>query len=81
MKNGELLAKRDGELDVDYVAGVPDSGIAHALGYAKPLESSLFETFNKIHTYMAEKFHAAESESEKTHCQDEAGPCIPDNKG
>lgn len=33
-RNGGLLAKRDEHLDVDYVAGVPDSGIAHALGYA-----------------------------------------------
>ncbi|MCR4668868.1 MAG: amidophosphoribosyltransferase, partial [Clostridia bacterium] len=33
-KNGELMAEADGPLDVDYVAGVPDSGIAHALGYA-----------------------------------------------
>ena len=33
-RNGELLAQRDGDLDVDYVAGVPDSGTAHALGYA-----------------------------------------------
>ena len=33
-RNGELLAERDGDLDVDYVAGVPDSGVAHALGYA-----------------------------------------------
>jgi len=33
-QNGGLLAKRDEDLDVDYVAGVPDSGIAHALGYA-----------------------------------------------
>ena len=35
-RNGELLAQREGEkdLDVDYVAGVPDSGVAHALGYA-----------------------------------------------
>lgn len=33
-RNGALLAKRDGRVDVDYVAGVPDSGIAHALGYA-----------------------------------------------
>jgi amidophosphoribosyltransferase len=30
---GELLAKRD-LVDVDIVAGVPDSGIAHAIGYA-----------------------------------------------
>lgn len=33
-KNGALLANMDGEMDVDYVAGVPDSGVAHALGYA-----------------------------------------------
>lgn len=37
-KNGGLLSERDkGEIspaDVDYVAGVPDSGIAHALGYS-----------------------------------------------
>lgn len=33
-RNGGLLAKRDEDLEVDYVAGVPDSGIAHALGYA-----------------------------------------------
>ena len=32
--NGGLLAEKDGDLDVDYVAGVPDSGVAHALGYA-----------------------------------------------
>ena len=33
-RNGELLAEQDEDLDVDYVAGVPDSGTAHALGYA-----------------------------------------------
>ena len=33
-KNGQLMAERDGDMDVDYVSGVPDSGIAHALGYA-----------------------------------------------
>lgn len=32
--NGASMAERDGPLDVDYVAGVPDSGTAHALGYA-----------------------------------------------
>ncbi len=32
-KCGELLAKRD-DARPDYVAGVPDSGIAHAVGYA-----------------------------------------------
>ena len=37
-RNGELLAKIDQERglaqDVNYVAGVPDSGIPHAIGYA-----------------------------------------------
>jgi len=32
-KCGELLAKND-NVDVDIVAGVPDSGIAHAIGYS-----------------------------------------------
>ena len=37
-RNGEILADADRERgiaqDVDYVAGVPDSGIPHAIGYA-----------------------------------------------
>jgi len=31
---GAKLAQRDGDLDADSVAGVPDSGLAHAIGYA-----------------------------------------------
>ena len=33
-KCGRLMAKRDDIKDVDLVAGVPDSGIAHAVGYS-----------------------------------------------
>lgn len=34
-RNGRLMAEKLGDLpDVDYVAGVPDSGVAHALGFA-----------------------------------------------
>ena len=37
-RNGHILARRDRELGltegVDYVAGVPDSGVPHAVGYA-----------------------------------------------
>lgn len=33
-RNGASIASLDGKMDVDYVAGVPDSGTAHALGYA-----------------------------------------------
>jgi amidophosphoribosyltransferase len=31
---GRYLAKRDQDIDVDVVSGVPDSGFAHGLGYA-----------------------------------------------
>ena len=31
---GRCLAKRDRDIDVDLVSGVPDSGFAHGLGYA-----------------------------------------------
>ncbi|MFH0731919.1 MAG: amidophosphoribosyltransferase [Candidatus Omnitrophota bacterium] len=31
---GRCLAKRDKDIEVDVVSGVPDSGIAHAIGYA-----------------------------------------------
>lgn len=33
-RNGRLLAKRDKVKDIDCVAGIPDSGSAHALGYS-----------------------------------------------
>lgn len=33
-KCGELLSKRDNAVHPDIVAGVPDSGLAHAIGYA-----------------------------------------------
>ena len=33
-KCGRYLAKRDKDIDVDLVSGVPDSGLAHGLGYA-----------------------------------------------
>ncbi len=31
---GRALARKDRDIDADYVAGVPDSGTSHALGYA-----------------------------------------------
>jgi amidophosphoribosyltransferase len=34
-KCGRALAKRDKDIEVDLVSGVPDSGIAHAIGYAQ----------------------------------------------
>jgi len=31
---GRALARRDADIEVDVVSGVPDSGVAHAIGYA-----------------------------------------------
>jgi amidophosphoribosyltransferase len=43
--SGRLLAKKDKDIEVDIVAGVPDSGTGHALGYAiesgKPYKRAL----------------------------------------
>jgi amidophosphoribosyltransferase len=42
---GKALAGHDGDIDVDLVSGIPDSGVGHALGYAmgsgKPLRRPL----------------------------------------
>ena len=42
---GKALAKRDKDVEVDVVAGIPDSGMGHAIGYAmgsgKPLRRPL----------------------------------------
>ncbi len=42
---GKYLAQKDGDIEIDLVSGIPDSGVAHALGYAmesgKPLRRAL----------------------------------------
>lgn len=49
--NGRLLAQYDREtgksFDIDYVAGVPDSGIPHAMGYANECEIDYARPFIK----------------------------------
>ena len=50
-RNGEIMAREDmrhGELpDVDYVAGVPDSGVPHAIGYANESHAKFARPFVK----------------------------------
>ncbi|MEE1314877.1 MAG: amidophosphoribosyltransferase, partial [Faecalimonas sp.] len=47
-KCGSMLAERDkGNVNVDVVAGVPDSGIAHAIGYANASGASYVRPFIK----------------------------------
>lgn len=33
-RSGRALARRDGDIEIDVVAGIPDSGTSHAIGYA-----------------------------------------------
>jgi amidophosphoribosyltransferase len=44
---GAYLAKQDGDLHLDAVAGVPDSGIAHAIGYANASGAKFARPFIK----------------------------------
>jgi len=50
-KNGEIMARTDRERglaqDVDYVAGIPDSGIPHAIGYANESHAPFARPFVK----------------------------------
>ncbi len=47
-ENGRLLAKRDGDLtNIDGVAGIPDSGIGHAIGYSNGLQIPYMRPFVK----------------------------------
>ncbi len=50
-RNGEIMARHDAERglaqDVDYVCGVPDSGIPHAIGYANAGNSPFARPFVK----------------------------------
>lgn len=50
-RNGEIMARHDAERglaqDVDYVCGVPDSGIPHAIGYANAVHSPFARPFVK----------------------------------
>ena len=51
MRNGEIMAAREAEHgsmpDVDYVAGVPDSGVPHAIGYANQSHKTFARPFIK----------------------------------
>ena len=44
---GQILAKRDAQVEVDSVAGVPDSGTAHAVGYANEKQIPFSRPFIK----------------------------------
>jgi len=68
---GALLARRD-NVSPDNVAGVPDSGTAHAVGYSNESGIPFFQAAYKIYAYLAPFFYAHHSEQEESDRQDEA---------
>ena len=59
-RNGEIMAKRDAEVgnakDVDYVGGVPDSGVPHAIGYTNASHIPFARAFIKYTPTWARSF-------------------------
>ena len=59
-RNGEIMAKADMENgtmpDVDYVAGIPDSGVPHAIGYANHSPKPFARPFVKYTPAWARSF-------------------------
>jgi len=62
---GEALALRDKGIDVDAVAGVPDSGTAHALGYAVKADIPYRRSYVKYTPTWARSFISINKEREQ----------------
>ena len=65
-RNGESMARREAEMstmpDVDYVAGVPDSGVPHAIGYANASHKPFARPFIKYTPTWARSFTPSNQE-------------------
>ena len=65
-KNGEIMARNEIENgtmpDVDYVAGVPDSGVPHAIGYANYSHKTFARPFVKYTPTWARSFTPSNQE-------------------
>ena len=65
-KNGEIMARNEAQQgilpDVDYVAGVPDSGVPHAVGYANQSGKTFSRPFIKYTPTWARSFTPSNQE-------------------
>ena len=65
-RNGEIMAQKEEENgtmpDVDYVAGVPDSGVPHAIGYANHSHRAFARPFVKYTPTWARSFTPSNQE-------------------
>ena len=71
---GRYLARRDTDIDVDVVSGVPDSGLAHGLGYAMESGKPFRRPLVKYNPRLRTQLHAALPENPRPHRQDETDP-------
>ena len=70
---GAALARRD-DVEADFVCGIPDSGVGHAIGYGNEKRIPYKATIFKIYSYLATKFYATEPGSARPGCKNEAYP-------
>ncbi|MBO5324041.1 MAG: amidophosphoribosyltransferase [Oscillospiraceae bacterium] len=65
-RNGEIMARNEKEAgimpDVDYIAGVPDSGLPHAIGYANASHAPFARPFIKYTPTWARSFTPSNQE-------------------
>ena len=65
-RNGEIMARKETEQgtmpDVDYIAGVPDSGVPHAIGYANASHAPFARPFIKYTPTWARSFTPSNQE-------------------
>ena len=81
-KCGDMLAERDfGEVKPDIVAGVPDSGIAHAIGSCETAPECRLPARLLNTPYLAAFLYANPAEPEKSDRQNEADPCSQTDQG
>lgn len=65
-RNGEIMARQEAQTgimpDVDYIAGVPDSGVPHAIGYANQSHKPFARPFVKYTPTWARSFTPSNQE-------------------
>ena len=75
-RNGHIMARDEalaGTLpEVDYVAGVPDSGTPHAIGYANECGATFRPPVHQVHAHVVTFVHAHQSDGARPHRRDEA---------
>ncbi len=70
---GAALARND-STEIDVVAGIPDSGVAHAIGYANESKAAVPASVREIHAHLAQELHAAGPVHPGPGCAHEADP-------